>query len=128
MSAAGVGREHELGQKMDLHGEEFLSMLMRRQLALSAGIASVFVAIIAAVPVLNRFLPDVMNAQFMGFTFTWFFLGFAIFPILIGLAFLFVRRSNDFEDEAIGMVDPATLPKHGEPDVHEAAVPAGLGH
>jgi len=111
---------------MDLHSEEFLSMLMRRQFGLSAGIASVFIAIIAVVPILNRFLPDVMNARFMGFTFTWFFLGFAIFPILIGLAFLFVRRSNDFEDEAIGRVDPASLPKHT--DELPTGAPAGLGH
>jgi len=115
-----------LGYKMDLHSDEFLRMLMRRQFSLSAGIASVFILIIAAVPLMNRFLPDVMNAEFMGFTFTWLFLGFLIFPILIGLAFLFVRRSNAFEDEAIGMVDPATMPKHDD-DVSTAA-PAGLRH
>jgi uncharacterized membrane protein (DUF485 family) len=115
----GVG----VGHKMDLHSEEFLSMLMRRQFRLSAGIASVFVVIIAVVPILNRFLPDVMNARFLGFTFSWFFLGFAIFPILIGLAFLFVRRSNDFEDEAIGMVDPATIPQHDDEGTGHSAGP-----
>ena len=103
-----------MGYKMDLHGEEFLRVLMRRQFGLSASIASVFILIILGVPLANRFLPDVMNAPFLGFTFSWFFLGFAIFPILIGLAFLFVRRSNAFEDEAIGMVDPATLPHHDD--------------
>jgi uncharacterized membrane protein (DUF485 family) len=108
---------------MDLHSEEFLSMLMRRQFRLSAGIASVFVVIIAVVPILNRFLPDVMNTSFMGFTFTWFFLGFAIFPILIGLAFVFVRRSNDFEDEAIGRVDPATIPHHDDEGTGHSAGP-----
>jgi uncharacterized membrane protein (DUF485 family) len=112
---------------MDLHSDEFLRMLMRRQFSLSAGIASVFIVIIAAVPLMNRFLPDFMNAEFMGFTFTWLFLGFLIFPILIGLAFLFVRRSNAFEDEAIGMVDPATMPKHDDAET-PAGAPAGLGH
>ena len=113
-----------MGSKMDLHSEEFLAVLMRRQFGLSAGIASIFIAIIAVVPVLNRFLPETMNAPFMGFTVSWFFLGFAIFPILIGLAFLFVRRSNDFEDEAIGMVDQATLHSH---DDAAAPVPAPAG-
>jgi hypothetical protein len=117
-----------LGYKMDLHSDDFLRMLMRRQFKLSAGIASVFILIIAAVPLMNRFLPDVMNAGFMGFTFTWLFLGFLIFPILIGLAFVFVRKSNAFEDEAIGMVDPATLPKHDDDPFADAGVPAGLGH
>jgi uncharacterized membrane protein (DUF485 family) len=113
---------------MDLHSDEFLRMLMRRQFMLSAGIASVFISIIAAVPLMNRFLPEVMNTPVMGFTFTWLFLGFLIFPLLIGLAFLFVRRSNAFEDEAIGMVDPATLPKHDDGPSDAAAAPAGLGH
>lgn len=113
---------------MDLHGEQFLSVLMKRQFNLSVGIASVFIAIIAVVPVLNRFLPDTMNAPFMGFTVSWFFLGFAIFPILIGLAYLFVQRSNAFEDEAIGMVDPATMPKHDDDAGAHAGAPAGLGH
>lgn len=96
--------------KMDLHGEEFLKMIMRRQLLLSAGIASVFVSIIVAVPLLNKFAPDAMGAPFMGFTVSWFVLGFAIFPILIALAWTFVFQSNAFEDEAVGMVDASTLP------------------
>lgn len=116
-----------MGTKMDLHSEAFLTMLMRRQLVLSTGIASVFVAIIAAVPLLNKFAPELMNIEFMGFTFTWFFLGFAIFPILMALAYAFVRRSNAFEDEAIGMVDPASLPKHDTATATGHA-PAGLGH
>lgn len=114
-----------MGYKMDLHSDEFLRMLMRRQFKLSAGIASVFILIIAAVPLMNRFLPDVMNAEIMGFTFTWLFLGFLIFPILIALAFVFVRRSNAFEDEAIGMVDLSTLPKHDDAGTGRFA---GPGH
>jgi uncharacterized membrane protein (DUF485 family) len=117
-----------VGYKMDLHSDEFLTMLMRRQFLLSSSIASVFVAIILAVPLANRFLPELMNTPVLGFTFTWLFLGFLIFPILIGLAFLFVRRSNAFEDEAIGMVDPATLPKHDDAPSDAVAAPAGLGH
>jgi uncharacterized membrane protein (DUF485 family) len=117
-----------VGYKMDLHSDEFLGMLMRRQFALSSSIASVFVVIILAVPLANRFLPQVMNTPVLGFTFTWLFLGFLIFPILIGLAFLFVRRSNAFEDEAIGMVDPDTLPKHDDAPSETVAAPAGLGH
>lgn len=114
-----------MGTKMDLMSREFVTTLMRRQFVLSSSIAAVFISIIAVVPLLNRYLPDVMNAEFLGMTVSWFFLGFAIFPILITLAWVFVQRSNAFEDEAIGMVDPATLPKHDEP---AAPVSAGLGH
>jgi uncharacterized membrane protein (DUF485 family) len=95
---------------MDLHSEEFLREMMRRQFALSAGIAAVFIAIIVAIPLLNLFAAPLMNTPVMGFTLTWVILGFGIFPVLIGLAWLFVVRSNAFEDEAVGMVDPSTLP------------------
>ena len=111
---------------MDLHSDEYLKTVMGRQLRLSMGIASVFVAIIVVVPLLNKFVPDVMNAPFMGFTVSWFVLGFAIFPVLILLAWLFVQRSNAFEDEAVGMVDPASLPTHDDAD-EPVAAPA-LGH
>lgn len=112
--------------KMDLHSDEFLRMLMRRQLRLSALLASVFIGIIVIVPLLNTFAKDFMTRPFMGFTVTWFLLGFGIFPILIFLAWLFVRQSNAFEDAAIGMVDASTLPKHDDSEPAEA--PAGLGH
>ena len=102
--------------KMDLHSEEFLGTIMRRQLRLSISIASVFVLIIVVVPLLNKFAPEVMNTPFLGFTLSWFVLGFGIFPVLIALAILFVRRSNAFEDEAIGMVDASTLPVAGHAD------------
>lgn len=105
--------------KMDLHSEEYLRAIMGRQLMLSVSIASVFVAIIVAVPLLNKFAPDLMNTPFLGFSLTWFVLGMGIFPVLIILAWLFVRRSNAFEDEAITLVDETTLPHHvqaaGEP-------------
>ena len=112
--------------KMDLYSEEYLKTVMGRQLKLSMGISSVFVSIIVAVPLLNKFLPEVMNQPFMGFTLSWFILGFGIFPVLIVLAMLFVRSSNKFEDEAVGMVDPATLPVHDDED--DSAPAPGLGH
>lgn len=113
-------------RKLDLHSDEYLKMVMGRQLRLSMGIASIFVVIIIAVPLLNKFAPETMNTPLMGFTLSWFILGFAIFPILIALAWLFVRRSDAFEDEAVAMVDPATLPARDESDT--PATDPVLGH
>lgn len=113
--------------KLDLYSEEYLKTVMGRQLRLSMSIASVFILIIIAVPLLNQFAPEAMNMPFMGFTVTWFVLGFGIFPILIFLAWLFVRRSNAFEDEAVTMVDESTLPARDDSGVDSSAEPA-LGH
>ncbi len=101
--------------KMDIHSEEYLKTVMSRQLRLSVSIASVFVLIIVIVPLLNKFAPDLMGTPFLGFTLSWFVLGFGIFPVLILLAWLFVRRSNDFEDEAVGMADVTSLPGYVGP-------------
>lgn len=109
-------------RKMDLHSEEFLHVLMRRQFVLSTSVASVFIAIIAGVPLLNLYLPEVMNAPMLGFTFSWLILGFGIFPVLIALAIVFVRQSNAFEDEAIGMV-AGTSPAHTPAPVPSGAEP-----
>ncbi|MHB0975836.1 MAG: DUF485 domain-containing protein [Candidatus Aquicultorales bacterium] len=95
---------------MDIHSQEFLSMLMRRQLTLSMSLASVFVAIILGVPILNLYLPDVMNAPFLGFSFSWFFLGFMVFPVLCVLAWVFVKQSNAFEDEAVMLAEAKAAP------------------
>lgn len=113
-------------RKLDLHSDEYLRTVMGRQLRLSMSIASVFVAIIVVVPLLNKFAPDAMNAPFMGFTLSWFLLGFAIFPVLIFLAWLFVQRSNAFEDEAVQMVDESTLPVHD--DTEDEPAVAAFGH
>jgi uncharacterized membrane protein (DUF485 family) len=103
-----------VNEKMDLHSEAFLQMLMRRQLTLSLSLASVFVVIIFGVPLLNMYMPDVMNAPMLGLTVSWFLLGLAVFPVLIVLAGIFVSRSNAFEDEAVGLVDPSTMPKRAQ--------------
>lgn len=103
-------------RKLDLYSDEYLRTVMGRQLRLSMSIASVFVVTIVLVPLLNKFAPEIMGTPVMGFTLSWFILGFAIFPVLIFLAWLFVQRSNAFEDEAVAMVDESTLPAEGPSD------------
>ena len=95
---------------MDVYSEEFLRMLMRRQFMLSVSLTSVFVVIIFGVPLLNLFAPELMNAPMLGLTVSWFLLGLGVFPVLIVLAWVFVLRSNAFEDEAVNLVDPLTMP------------------
>lgn len=99
-----------MGSKLDLRSEGFLRVLMRRQLALSAAVAGVLGLILAALPVANLLLPDVMATRVAGAPVSWLILGAGLFPVLGVLGWLYVRRSNDLEDEAIGMVDVATLP------------------
>jgi len=101
-----------MGTKLDLFGEAYLRVLMRRQLLLSCTVAGALLLFLGAIPLLNRYLPHVMESRLLGLTVSWWVLGVGVFPLFTGLAWLYVRLSNDFEDEAIGMVDVATLPGH----------------
>jgi putative solute:sodium symporter small subunit len=99
-----------MGSKLDVHGEEFIRVLVRRQLGLSCSVAALLVAALGAVLLMNRFQPSVMSTRLLGLPVSWWTVGVGAFPVLVGLAWVYLRRSGDFEDEAIGMVDIATLP------------------
>jgi len=70
---------------------------MRRQLALSIRIASIFMIILLGLPLLNYALPSVANLPVFGFTATWLFLGILFYPLTWFLSWLFIRRSNEIE-------------------------------
>jgi uncharacterized membrane protein len=75
--------------------------LMRRQAALSLRVAAVFGVLLLGLPLVNRFLPGLANAQVGGFTLTWLFLGVLFYPITVALSFYFVRKSDRIEAESI---------------------------
>jgi hypothetical protein len=75
--------------------------LMRRQAALSLRVAAVFGVLLLGLPLVNRFLPELANAQVGGFTMTWLFLGVLFYPITVGLSIYFVRKSDRIEAESI---------------------------
>ena len=86
--------------KYDLHSEEYLAKLMSTQLGLSMKIFAVFLIILIGIPMANKFLPELMNTRMFGFTFSWFFLGFAFFPLTWIMAYVYVNKSVKLEDEA----------------------------
>ena len=74
-------------------------IVMRRQARLSLGVASIFLALILGLPLVNRFLPSVASYPIFGFPASWLFLGVVFYPITVALSILFVRRSDQIEDE-----------------------------
>jgi uncharacterized membrane protein (DUF485 family) len=76
-------------------------VLMRRQGGLSLRVAAVFVVLLVAIPLVNRYLPALAATPIFGFTATWLFLGFLIYPIAIGLSFYFVGASNQIEASCV---------------------------
>lgn len=85
--------------KLDIHSEEFLHRLMRRQLRLSIFCAATFVVVLLGLPMANYFLPELMATRVGGFTLTWLVLGVLFFPFVWAIAWIFIRRSIALEDE-----------------------------
>ena len=82
----------------EMHSEEFLHRLMRRQLRLSITCAATFLVALLGMPLLNYFLPDLMATRVFGFTLTWFILGVLFFPLVWAIAWVFIRRSIALEE------------------------------
>ena len=92
--------------KPDMHSEEFLHSLMRKQLKLSIACALSFMLVLLGLPLANYFAPELMATRVGGFTLTWLVLGIAFFPFVWVIAFYFIRRSIKLEDEEVKEVQP----------------------
>lgn len=86
---------------MDMHSEEFLHSLMRKQLKLSIGCALAFLVVLLGLPLANYFAPGLMAKRIFGFTLTWFLLGIGFFPAVWVISFYFIRRSIALEQEEV---------------------------
>jgi uncharacterized membrane protein (DUF485 family) len=91
-------------EKLDIHSEDFLRSLMRKQLKLSIACAAAFLVILLGLPLANYFWPELMATRVFGFTLTWFLLGIGFFPAVWCIAFWFIRRSIALEDDEVAEV------------------------
>ena len=97
--------EKQPSEKLDLHSEEFLHSLMRKQLKLSIVCALAFLLVLFGLPLANYFFPELMATRvFGGFTLTWFLLGIGFFPAVWVISWFFIRRSIALEEEEIAEV------------------------
>jgi uncharacterized membrane protein (DUF485 family) len=103
------------GKPLDMHSEEFLHSLMRKQLKLSIACAATFMIALLGLPLANYYAPEFMAQRVFGFTLTWFVLGVLFFPFVWIISHLFIKRSIALEDEEVKMVQGSvTAPSRGE--------------
>ena|SRR5688572_1650180 len=91
-------------EKPDMHSEEFLHSLMRKQLKLSIACALAFLVVLLGLPLANYFFPEFMARRVFGFTLTWFLLGIGFFPAVWCISFYFIKRSIALEDDEVAEV------------------------
>ncbi len=87
------------------HSESFLRSLMRRQLKLSITCALSFLIALLGLPLLNYFMPGAMSGRVAGFTLSWLILGILFFPLVWGIAWVFIRRSIALEELEVDEVN-----------------------
>ena len=98
----------------DIHSEDFLRLLMRRQLRLSIACATTFLIALLGLPLLNYFFPELMATRVFGFTLTWFLLGVLFFPLVWGIAWVFIRGSIALEESEVAEVERETGKENDE--------------
>lgn len=87
-----------------VHSEEFLRLLMRRQLKLSVACAATFLVALLGLPLLNYFAPALMATRVAGFTLTWLILGVLFFPFVWIISWYFISRSVALEADEVKSV------------------------
>ena len=88
----------------EVHSEEFLRLLMRRQLKLSVACAAAFLVVLLGLPVANYLAPQLMATRVAGFTLSWLLLGVLFFPAVWGISWFFIRRSIALEQDEVKSV------------------------
>lgn len=97
----------------NLDRETLLESLMRRQRRLSLCCASAFLVLLLGLPLANYFYPDLMATRVVGFTLSWLILGVLFFPFVWIIAYVFIRKSMDLEEEEFREFTAKTVPKAG---------------
>ena len=106
--------QNEPPKTPDLHSEEFLRLLMRKQLKLSITCALAFLVVLLGLPLANYLWPELLATRVFGFTLTWLLLGVSFFPAVWLIAWFFIRRSIALEEEEVAEVAGE---KHQTPNI-----------
>lgn len=102
-SSSPLGGVRELAESTPV-GDLYLQSLMRSQLGLSLRVLTVFVTLFLGLPLLFYFEPGLSNRRFFGVSLPWLMLGVGMYPILLGLAWVYNRSANRIDDEFIELL------------------------
>ena len=106
---AGRRRRTSVASEIDAQtelGEIYMRSLMRSQLRLALGTLVVLALTVGMLPLLFVAVPSVRTAALGGVPLPWLLLGFAVYPVLIALAWSYVRRAERNERSFQDLVGP----------------------
>ncbi|HET8605314.1 MAG TPA: hypothetical protein VFM09_15410 [Marmoricola sp.] len=78
-------------------GELYMRSLMRSQLRLALGVVLVLAVTVGALPVLFVLVPGLVSMRVLHIPVPWLLLGFVVYPFLVLVARIYVRRAEHNE-------------------------------
>ncbi len=91
-------------------GEIYMSSLLRAQLRLASAVLLAVAVLVAGLPLLFRLVPRLVQVQVLGMPLPWVLLGFAVYPFLVGLAWVYVRTAERNERDFADVVNRSGPP------------------
>ena len=83
-------------------GGMYMGSLLREQLRLAIGVLTVMALTIGLLPLAFYLLPGLSDVRLLGMPLGWLLLGVAVYPVLVALGWVYVRRAErnerDFAD------------------------------
>ncbi|WGL52811.1 hypothetical protein P5P86_03075 [Nocardioides sp. BP30] len=106
---AGRPRRTTVAREIDAQspvGEVYMRSLVRSQLRLALGLLLVLVSSVGALPLLFVLVPWLQHGRILGVPLAWLLLGAGCYPVIIGLAVVYVRRAERNERAFQDLVGP----------------------
>jgi hypothetical protein len=86
-------------------GDALIRGLMRAQLGLALRLAGFTVAMLCAIPLLWAVFPDLAEVTVWGIRLPWVVLGVGVYPVLLGVSWMYNRLADRNEQEFADLVD-----------------------
>jgi hypothetical protein len=107
-STAGRPRRVNVSSEIDAQtrlGEIYMSSLLRAQLRLAAIVIAALVVLVGGLPLSYWLFPGLVDVRFLGMPLAWVLLGFAVYPLLLLLGWLYVRSAERNERAFADLVE-----------------------
>lgn len=86
-------------------GDALIRGLMRAQLGLALRLAGFTLLVLCAIPVVMGFFPELSDVTLFGIRLPWLVLGVGVYPMLLGVCWLYNRLADRNEQEFADLVD-----------------------
>ncbi len=104
---AGRPRRTTIASEIDAQsevGEIYMRSLMRTQLRLALEVLGVLAVTVGLLPLVFTLVGPVRRAHLLGIPVPWLVLGAGVYPVVLALAAVYVRRAERIEDDFVEMV------------------------